>query len=92
MAVAVTHTWANLLKRAQKGCTSKPGMDKICTKLTQIRERVINVREVSIKSLIWSLKELCFIMSGRYRAETLLQYYSTTAKSILQISGLLQVL
>ncbi len=36
MAVAVKHTWANVLKRAQKGCASKSGTDEICTKLNEL--------------------------------------------------------
>ncbi len=70
---------------------------EICTKLTQIRERVINVREASIKSLIWSLKVNTAVLHNEptlssWDSPTLLHYYTTTAKSIHQISGLLQVL
>lgn len=46
---------------------------EICTKLTQIRERVINVREASIKSLIWSLKVNTAVLHNELRLS-----YTTT--------------
>lgn len=59
----MTHTWANVLKRAQKVARQNRGQAivdapcEICTKLMQIRRQLIFVHEMSIKGLICTLKE-----------------------------------